>query len=73
VPKHLPTQMATSKAKYVVETRDIEESALLKLGLLKGDEDGCAETLDDPDGDVEDPVDGGDESFFLLLPNTLPS
>ena len=35
-----------------------EEGALLKLGLLEGDDEGWAETLGDPDGGVEGPVDG---------------
>jgi hypothetical protein len=26
------------------------------LGSFEGDEEGCAETLDDPDGEVEGPV-----------------
>ena len=31
---------------------DGEEGALLTLGLLEGDEEGCLETLDDSDGEV---------------------
>ena len=31
---------------------------MLKLGSLEGDEEGCAETLGDPDGEVEGTVDG---------------
>jgi hypothetical protein len=45
------------------------EGALLTLGLLEGDEEGCAETLGDPDADVEGPVDGsieGPEEGALL-------
>ena len=39
-----------------------EEGALLKLGLLsKGNEEGCAEKLCDPDGEVEGPLGGWDE------------
>ena len=37
------------------------EGALLKLGLLEGDEDGWAERLGDSDGDVEGPSDGNVE------------
>ena len=36
----------------------LEEGALLKLGWIEGDEEGCAEALGDPDGEVEGPVDG---------------
>jgi len=36
-----------------------EGGAMLKiLGLLKGDEEGCAEKLCDPDGEVEGPLGG---------------
>ena len=39
-----------------------DESALLNLGLLKGDEEeGWAERLGDAEGQVEGPVEGGDE------------
>ena len=34
------------------------EGALLTLGLLEGGEEGCVETLDDPDGEVEGPEEG---------------
>ena len=55
------TQMARSKAWYMVETRGLKKIAVLTLGLLEGDKDGCAETLDDPDGEVGGLVDGSDE------------
>ena len=35
--------------------------ALLQLGWLEGDDEGWAERLGDPDGEVEGPVDGRDE------------
>jgi hypothetical protein len=31
---------------------------MLKLGLLEADQEGCAERLGDPDGEVEGPADG---------------
>jgi hypothetical protein len=34
---------------------------MFKRGLLEDDDDGCAETLGDPDGEVEGPVDDSDE------------
>ena len=43
----------------------LEQRALLKLGLLQGDEEGCTESLGHPDGEVEGPVDGGDEGSDL--------
>jgi hypothetical protein len=35
-----------------------EEGALLKLGLLEGAGESCAETLSDTDGELEWPIDG---------------
>jgi hypothetical protein len=35
-----------------------EEGAMLKLGLLEGDEKSCPERLSDTDGEVEGPADG---------------
>jgi hypothetical protein len=37
-----------------------QKAALHKLGLLEGDEEGCAETLGDADGELEGPVEGSD-------------
>ena len=34
---------------------------MLTLDLVEGDEEGSPETLGDPDGELEDPVDGKDE------------
>ena len=50
------TKMARSKAPEMVIARDNEVRALLKLGSPKGDDQGCAETLGDPDGEVEGQV-----------------
>ena len=41
----------------------MEEGALLRLGLLEGDEDGWAETLGVADGELEGTVDGSDEGL----------
>jgi hypothetical protein len=68
VPKHLATQssrMATSKVRQLAQTRDSKE-ALLKLGLLDGNEEGCAETHGDAElahGDLESPADGSDKGL----------
>jgi hypothetical protein len=42
---------------------ELEEDPLLELGLLEGDEEGCAKTLGDADGELEGPVDGTDEGL----------
>jgi hypothetical protein len=44
------------------QTKD-SKKALRELGLLKGDEEGGAETLGDADGELEGPVDGSDEEL----------
>ena len=38
-----------------------EEGTLLKLGWLEGDDDGCAEALGEPDGEVEGTLEGSDD------------
>jgi hypothetical protein len=44
-----------------MEQTNDSKKALLELGWLKGDQEGCAETLGDADGELEGPVDGTDE------------
>jgi hypothetical protein len=46
-----------------MEQTNDSKKALLELGWLKGDQEGCAETLGDPDGELGGPVKGTDEGL----------
>ena len=52
------TDQAEKTQKQLFHPSKRPPPALTVASLLEGDTDGCAETLRDPDGEVDGPVDG---------------